>query len=67
MTKRKEAKPYSLLLIFDVFMPLMYGGRGNAFNLFNEEFEKISNREDTQPSRRYGVLVMAFLTLIPMK
>jgi hypothetical protein len=38
---RKEDKAYSLLGIFDVYMPLIYGeGRGNAFKRLREEIDK---------------------------
>lgn len=36
-TKRKEDKAYSLLGIFSVFMPLMYGEGNNAFTRLQEE------------------------------
>jgi len=49
-TKRKEDKAYSLLGIFDVFMPLMYGEADNAFSRLKEEIEKISSRKSTAPS-----------------
>jgi hypothetical protein len=40
-TTRKEDKVYSLLGIFDVFMPLIYGeGRDNAFKRLREEIDK---------------------------
>ncbi|KAN0073071.1 HET domain containing protein [Elaphomyces granulatus] len=49
-TTRKEDKAYSLLGIFDVYMPLIYGeGRENAFRRLREEMDKISKvtkRED---------------------
>jgi len=39
-TTRKEDKAYSLLGIFEVYMPLTYGeGRGNAFKWFWEEID----------------------------
>jgi hypothetical protein len=42
-TTRKEDKAYSLLGIFDVFMPLIYGeGRDNAFKRLWEEIDKPS-------------------------
>jgi hypothetical protein len=40
-TTQKEDKAYSLLGIFDVYMPLIYGeGRDNAFIRLREEIEK---------------------------
>jgi hypothetical protein len=40
-TKRKEDKAYSLLGIFDIYMPLMYGkGAKNAFGRLQEELGK---------------------------
>jgi len=40
-TARKEDKAYSLLGIFEVYMPLIYGeGRNNAFKRLREEIEK---------------------------
>ncbi|KAN0067831.1 hypothetical protein V8E54_014078 [Elaphomyces granulatus] len=49
-TTRKEDKAYSLLGIFDVYMPLIYGeGRENAFRRLREEMDKVSKvtkRED---------------------
>src|SRR6202030_1108708 len=42
-TTRKEDKAYSLLGIFDVYMPLIYGeGRENAFKRLREEIDKSS-------------------------
>jgi hypothetical protein len=42
-TTRKEDGAYSLLGIFDIHMPLIYGeGRENAFNRLKEEIEKAS-------------------------
>ena len=42
-TTRKEDKAYSLLGIFDVYMPLIYGeGRENAFKRLREEMDKAS-------------------------
>jgi hypothetical protein len=42
-TTRKEDKAYSLLGIFDVYMPLIYGeGRDRAFNRLREEIDKVS-------------------------
>ena len=48
-TKRKEDKAYSLLGIFDVYMPLMYGEGDNAFSRLKEEVEKISKRKSPAP------------------
>ncbi|KAN0084763.1 HET domain containing protein [Elaphomyces granulatus] len=49
-TTRKEDKAYSLLGIFDVYMPLIYGeGRENAFERLREMIDKTSKgtkRED---------------------
>jgi hypothetical protein len=42
-TTRKEDKAYSLLGIFDVYMPLIYGeGRDNATKRLREEIDKAS-------------------------
>ena len=42
-TTRKEDKAYSLLGIFDVYMPLIYGeGRESAFKRLWEEIDKAS-------------------------
>src|SRR6202012_3687694 len=42
-TTRKEDEAYSLLGIFDVYMPLIYGeGRENAFKRLREEMDKVS-------------------------
>jgi hypothetical protein len=42
-TTRKEDKAYSLLGIFDIYMPLIYGeGRENAFKRLWEEIDKAS-------------------------
>jgi hypothetical protein len=42
-TTRKEDKAYSLLGIFNVYMPLIYGeGRENAFKWLREEIDKSS-------------------------
>ncbi|KIM93216.1 hypothetical protein OIDMADRAFT_138318 [Oidiodendron maius Zn] len=43
-TTREEDKAYSLLGIFDVYMPLIYGeGRDNALSRLKEEIDKPSN------------------------
>ena len=43
-TKREEDKAYSLLGIFDIHMPLIYGeGIKNAFRRLREEIDKCSN------------------------
>ncbi|GKT54371.1 vegetative incompatibility protein HET-E-1 [Colletotrichum tofieldiae] len=39
-TQRKEDKAYSLLGIFGIFMPLIYGEGGNAFTRLQEELRK---------------------------
>jgi hypothetical protein len=40
-TTREEDQAYSLLGIFDVFMPLIYGeGKTNAFKRLHEEISK---------------------------
>jgi len=42
-TTRKEDKAYSLLGIFDVYMPLIYGeGRENGFQRLREKIDKVS-------------------------
>jgi hypothetical protein len=47
-TTRKEDKAYSLLGIFDAYMPLIYGeGRENAFKRLQEEISKPSKGERT--------------------
>ncbi|KIN07133.1 hypothetical protein OIDMADRAFT_174150 [Oidiodendron maius Zn] len=49
-TTREEDKAYSLLGIFDVYMPLIYGeGRDNALSRFREEIDKPSKRLDHLP------------------
>jgi hypothetical protein len=43
LTKREEDKAYSLLGIFDIHMPLIYGeGEANAFRRLREEIDKSS-------------------------
>lgn len=43
-TKREEDKAYSLLGIFDIHMPLIYGeGMKNAFRRLREEIDKCSS------------------------
>lgn len=50
-TTRKEDKAYSLLGIFDVYMPFIYGeGRDNALNWLREEINKPSKGIDRLPS-----------------
>lgn len=45
-TTRGEDKAYSLLGIFDIFMPLIYGaGKENALNRLRQEIEKVSKGE----------------------
>ena len=47
-TTRKEDKAYSLLGIFNVYMPLIYGeGRDNALHRLREEINKPSKGERT--------------------
>jgi hypothetical protein len=47
-TTRKEDEAYSLLGIFDVYMPLIYGeGRDNALNRLREEINKPLKGEHT--------------------
>ncbi|KAN0067763.1 hypothetical protein V8E54_014010 [Elaphomyces granulatus] len=42
-TTRKEDKAYSLLGIFNIYMPLIYGeGRENAFKRLREKMDKVS-------------------------
>lgn len=44
-TKRQEDKAYSLLGLFDIYMPLLYGeGEGRAFVRLREEIGKSSER-----------------------
>jgi hypothetical protein len=43
-TTREEDMAYSLLGIFDIYMPLIYGeGRENAFKRLREEINKALN------------------------
>lgn len=42
-TKRPEDKAYSLLGIFEIYIPLIYGEGENAFNRLREEISKPSN------------------------
>jgi hypothetical protein len=49
-TTRKEDKAYSLLGIFDVYMPLIYGeGRESAFKRLWEEIDKASKGKSFSP------------------
>lgn len=49
-TTRKEDKAYSLLGIFDIQMPLIYGeGREKALKRLREEIDKASNGKCTAP------------------
>ena len=49
-TKREEDAAYSLLGIFDVHMPLIYGeGRGKAFNRLQKEFRESSEDDLAAP------------------
>lgn len=47
-TKRKEDKAYSLLGIFGVFMPLMFGEGNNAFTRLQDEIQKKHTRGANQ-------------------
>jgi hypothetical protein len=50
---RKEDEAYSLLGIFDVYMPLIYGeGRDNAFRRLLNEINKPSRGKDIDPAIR---------------
>ncbi|KUJ10917.1 HET-domain-containing protein [Mollisia scopiformis] len=50
-TARKEDKAYSLLGIFNVYMPLIYGeGRDNVLIRLREEIDKSSRKLDRLPS-----------------
>jgi hypothetical protein len=52
-TTRKEDKAYSLLGIFDVYMPLIYGeGRESAFKRLREEIDKASKGKSFSPITR---------------
>jgi hypothetical protein len=44
-TKRTEDKAYSLLGIFNVYMPLLYGEGDNAFSRLKAEIENFSKRK----------------------
>jgi hypothetical protein len=49
-TTRKEDEAYSLLGIFDIYMPLIYGeGRDNALTRLREEIDKPSKGKHTTP------------------
>ena len=49
-TKRKEDEAYSLLGIFDIYMPLIYGeGRDSAFARLREEIDKPSKGKHATP------------------
>jgi hypothetical protein len=49
-TTRKEDKAYSLLGIFDVYMPLIYDeGRESAFKRLREEIDKASKGKSFSP------------------
>jgi hypothetical protein len=50
-TKRKEDKAYSLLGIFNVYMPLMYGEGDNAFRRLKKEIEISSEHKSLAPSQ----------------
>jgi hypothetical protein len=48
---RKEDEAYSLLGIFDIYMPLIYGeGRENAFKRLKEEINKSSKGKPRTPA-----------------
>ena len=50
-TKREEDKAYSLLGIFDIYMPLIYGeGMDNAFRRLREEIDKCSSIDRSSAS-----------------
>jgi hypothetical protein len=58
-TKREEDKAYSLLGIFDIYMPLIYGeGIKNAFRRLQEEIDKCSS------SDRSGMLLSEVSTQV---
>ena len=51
-TTRKEDEAYSLLGIFDVHIPLIYGeGRKSAFRRLREEIDRKEDKECVQPLR----------------
>ena len=51
---REVDKAYSLLGIFNVYMPLIYGeGEENAFKRLREEIDKASKGEDRRPLRSW--------------
>jgi hypothetical protein len=53
-SKRKEDKAYSLLGIFDVHMPLIYGeGEKHAFKRLQEEISKYSTKYEPDEPRNY--------------
>ncbi|KAK4946163.1 hypothetical protein LTR10_014674 [Elasticomyces elasticus] len=54
-TKRKEDETYSLLGIFDIHMPLIYGERERALLRLKEEIDK--SLQGPGPSRYSGVNV----------
>jgi hypothetical protein len=54
-TTRKEDKAYSLLGIFDIHMPLIYGeGREKAFKRLQEEIDKDSKGTLLSPDERFS-------------
>lgn len=54
-TKRPEDQAYSLLGIFDVFMPLLYGeGREKAFTRLGEEIDKSTKRKSLQCKQNHA-------------
>ena len=57
-TKREEDKAYSLLGIFDIHMPLIYGeGTKNACSRLREEIDK---RSSSTQSGKYAMLIHSF-------
>jgi hypothetical protein len=50
-TKREEDRAYSLLGIYNIYMPLLYGeGSENAFIRLHEEIDKRSRKGEGQPN-----------------
>jgi Heterokaryon incompatibility protein (HET)/NB-ARC domain len=71
-TKRPEDKAYSLLGIFNVHMPLLYGeGRENAFVRLREKIGKSSKRKwdsyaQTTPFAQYGEATLLTARKLPI-
>jgi hypothetical protein len=62
-TTREEDKAYSLLGIFDVHMPLLYGeGEKRAFRRLQEEIDKGLKSKDAKKRANEGKRSMLFLT-----